>query len=207
MRLLHILPIISLPCFLGNTYAEFVHNTNINHVDSGGHYRRPGSVSLEITTVDREALKASIDITKINLMLEEKRKATIKQYEDFKNVPALQSCSSNKTRIDKSKFVASSRSNKFQIDFLIYDRDDFRDSRSAEIWTGKKVAYAVDDPNHLMRFGIWLGLRCLPTRVVLTQRGLEFREGESAFSLSNKDGAEAKALKKELKLLRKSNSK
>lgn len=206
MRLLYILPIISLPCFLGNTYAEFLHNSNINQVDSGGHYRRPGSVSLEITTVDREALRASIDVTKINAMLEAKRKAATKQYEDFKNVPALQTCTSNKTRIDKSKFVTSSKSNKFQIDVLVYDRANFRDSKSAEIWPGKQIAYAEDEPNHLMRFGVWLGLKCLPTRIVLTQRGLEFREGDAAFNLSKKDVADDKSLKKELKLIRRTSS-
>ncbi len=196
-------------CFVGlsNIYAEFAHNQDMNQVDQIVHFKKSGSVSLETPSFDREVLRASVDVAKIHAMLEAKNKATIKRYDDFMNIPELPPCSSNKAKVDKSKFAANTVNKRFQLDMLVYDRDNFQDLQSAEVWPRTTVAYSAAEPDHLMRFGVWLGLKCLPTRIVHTERGLEIREGDAAWRLSKDELAGNKTLKQELKLLRKNKKK
>ena len=90
---------------------------------------------------------------------------------------------------------------------LVYDASDIQDKASSQIWPRRTVAYDSENPDHFMRFGVFLGLTCLPTRIVTTERGLELRTGEAAWKISNKEITQDKTLRKEIKLLRKENKK
>lgn len=187
---------------VGNSYAQIPHNFEQESDVTPGHFRRQRGAQFENLTVDREALRAKVDATKIEAMLEAKRQANKKAYQDFLNIADLPMCSSNKTKIDKSKFVTSPNS-KFQVDVLFYDPSDSRDRAASQVWPGRKIAYDPSAPDHLMRFGLYLGVSCLPTRVITTDRGLELRTGDLAWKLSKKERAtKDKTLAKEIKLLR-----
>jgi len=187
---------------IGNSYAQNSHNSEQESEVIPGHFRRQGSAQFENLTVDREALRKKVDVAKIESMLEAKRQANKKAYEAFLNIPDLPECSDNKTKIDKSKFVPSP-SNKFQIDMLLYDPSNSKDRAASQIWPGRKIAYDPAEPDHIMRFGLYLGLSCLPTRIISTDRGLELRTGDLAWKLSKKEKAtNDKSLGKEIKLLR-----
>lgn len=202
LKLLSNLKCLIIFLIVGNSYAQNPNNSEQESDVTPGHYRRHRGAQFENLTVDREALRSKVDVAKIEAMLEAKRQANKKAHQDFLNIPEMPDCSDSKTKIDKSKFVPSP-SNKFQIDMLMYDPSNSRDRAASEIWPGRKIAYEPSEPDHLMRFGLYLGLSCLPTRIITTDRGLELRTGDSAWKLSKKEKAtKDRTLAKEIKLLR-----
>lgn len=189
-----------------NSLAQSPHNPDQNGFSTLEHFRRQGEVQFENKTVDREVIRKRVDVTKINAMLEEKRLANEKAAKNFFQIPKLSACLDNDTIMDRKRFVPSPKSN-FHVDMLVYDASDMHDRASSEIWPRRTVAYDPENPSHLMRFGVFLGLTCLPTRILTTERGLELRTGESAWKISNKETFQDKTLRKELQLLRKETKK
>ncbi|MDZ4785812.1 MAG: hypothetical protein SGJ02_07025 [bacterium] len=168
------------------------------------HYVKRSSVEFGSWETSLDSNRKRVNSEEVRARLEKYREIQKSAISKFVTIPELPRCDRSATKIKKDQMRWKEEQN-FQIDILYYDALSAQERSTAEMWVGRKVAYDSENIESGMRFGNLLGIRCLPTRIVLTKKGLELREGESAWKMNSKDKEKpGKAFEKEIQQVRKS---
>ncbi len=169
---------------------------------TSAHYRRQSDVTFGSWTKSKDTLRSRVDTAKIRAKLVGLKENRSEATRRFSILPNLDSCSDARTIVTKNLLAKKPHDN-FHIDFLMYDPADARERASADTWPGLTVAYDPTTPSSKMRLGLTVGIKCLPTRVVTTKRGLELRTGSTAWKITKREEDRAALnFKKELKQVR-----
>lgn len=182
----------------GYTADVTTNNTSVKSEISTVHYRTESKVRFHSRVLNRDLQTAEPKPLKASKVISKSKRS-------FENIPRLSECRKSKTEIDKKRFDLKKESLKnFSFDLLFYDPTNAVEVSSAELWPETAIPYRLEEPNAGMRLGLLNGLECLPTRIVLTERGLEKREGNSAWKAKSKElsSKDSKELYKQLKQVR-----
>ncbi|GEM_PF-2934202 len=200
-------PLLTVIFYISIGYTDVIppHNTTQERSVTSAHYRRAGVIEFKSWVDSSEFRSKKIDRAAIKERVLRYNKLTEKQAKEFsQSLPPLPQCDRSQTLINKDQIKSLSRNGKFQIDLLFYAPRDGETRSAAEMWFGEVVAYEPESPTTKSRLGNLLGLKCLPTRIVLTNKGLEFRTAESALKVRAKDADQrGKIFQREIKQVRK----
>lgn len=98
----------------------------------------------------------------------------------------LSLCNHSRSYISSKKFVENRSRPAGMLDVVFYDERVPTDAHAAELWPGQKEAYRTEG-SPLSYLAKIYQVECLPTRIILGPRGVEYREGDRAWKPTRED--------------------
>lgn len=201
MTLFILLLILNISKQLGYAQINILHNSERKMSVEQHHTRRSSGVKFSSWVDSLDKHRGAIDRNEIREKLAQfKRIAESSQREPLQPLPELKRCDRSSSRINRQFPAGLSNDVTSKLDLLFYDPEDAQDRTLAEMSFEGAVPYVAEAPSSKSRLGYLLGLECLPTRILLTDKGLEFRTEKAAWKIKSKDKDQrSKIFKKEFK--------